>query len=169
MEGGSKRPVSTNFRRYAFPRHTTCSLSSGLIFGDYIVPFLSQLQMLVVSSVKEYETNSPFVIKILQLILQVLIYCAAFTIPFFYPNHRILFDPSGQRAVGVEYEQGGETKVAHADKVILSGGAINSPQLLMLSGVGPAQHLREVGVEVVVLSQLLHIKVRRKVINCFSS
>ncbi len=60
-----------------------------------------------------------------------------------------MFDPSGQRAVGVEYEQGGETKVAHADKVILSGGAINSPQLLMLSGVGPAEHLREVGVEVV--------------------
>ena len=49
----------------------------------------------------------------------------------------------------MEYEQGGETKVAHADKVILSGGAINSPQLLMLSGVGPAEHLREVGVDVV--------------------
>ncbi len=55
------------------------------------------------------------------------------------------------RAVGVAYQHGPEQHVAYADaEVILSGGAINSPQLLMLSGIGPAAHLREVGVDVVV-------------------
>jgi choline dehydrogenase len=53
------------------------------------------------------------------------------------------------RAVGVEYAEGGVPKRARAAReVILSGGAINSPQLLMLSGVGPVDHLREVGVPV---------------------
>ena len=61
---------------------------------------------------------------------------------------RILFE--GQRAVGVDYLQNGETKQAQvSQEVIVSSGAINSPQLLMLSGVGPAQHLREMGLEVV--------------------
>jgi choline dehydrogenase len=54
------------------------------------------------------------------------------------------------RATGVEYRSGGRVHTAHATReVVLSGGAINSPQLLMLSGIGPADHLREVGVEVV--------------------
>ncbi|XP_061527011.1 choline dehydrogenase, mitochondrial [Phycodurus eques] len=61
---------------------------------------------------------------------------------------KILFD--GRRAAGVEYVQNGETKRAFADKeVILSGGAINSPQLLMLSGVGNADELRRHGIPVV--------------------
>jgi choline dehydrogenase len=52
------------------------------------------------------------------------------------------------RAVGVEYRQHGQTQVARAEReVILAGGAINSPQLLMLSGIGPADHLRQVGVK----------------------
>jgi choline dehydrogenase len=56
----------------------------------------------------------------------------------------------GGRAVGVSYLHGPEEKVAHVEReVVLSGGAVNSPQLLMLSGIGPAAHLREVGVEVV--------------------
>lgn len=55
----------------------------------------------------------------------------------------------GGRATGVRYEVRGETKEARAEaEVVLSGGAINSPQLLMLSGVGPADHLREHGIEV---------------------
>ncbi|XP_057675594.1 choline dehydrogenase, mitochondrial [Corythoichthys intestinalis] len=61
---------------------------------------------------------------------------------------KILFD--GHRAVGVEYIQKGETKQVFAEKeVILSGGAINSPQLLMLSGVGNADDLRQHGIPVV--------------------
>ncbi|OLR90891.1 GMC family oxidoreductase [Actinokineospora bangkokensis] len=60
---------------------------------------------------------------------------------------RVVLD--GTRAVGVEYLRDGQTHVVHADgEVLLAGGAINSPQLLMLSGIGPAEHLREVGVDV---------------------
>ncbi|SOE03631.1 GMC family oxidoreductase [Blastococcus haudaquaticus] len=54
------------------------------------------------------------------------------------------------RATGVEYRAGGRVHTARATReVVLSGGAVNSPQLLMLSGIGPADHLREVGVDVV--------------------
>jgi len=54
------------------------------------------------------------------------------------------------RAVGVEYIQKGEQKQARASaEVILAGGAINSPQLLQLSGMGPAALLREQGIDVV--------------------
>ncbi|MBV9212459.1 MAG: GMC family oxidoreductase N-terminal domain-containing protein [Actinobacteria bacterium] len=55
------------------------------------------------------------------------------------------------RAVGVEYEVDGARATARAEReVIASAGAYNSPQLLMLSGIGPADHLREVGIEPVV-------------------
>ena len=61
---------------------------------------------------------------------------------------RILF--SGRRATGVEYRQGGTTHIAHANaEVIVSGGAFNSPQLLQLSGLGPAKTLKDLGLEVV--------------------
>jgi choline dehydrogenase-like flavoprotein len=53
----------------------------------------------------------------------------------------------GTRAVGVEYvARGAVVRANAAREVILSGGAFNSPQLLMLSGIGPADHLREVGI-----------------------
>ncbi|WP_448627581.1 GMC family oxidoreductase [Geodermatophilus sp. URMC 64] len=56
----------------------------------------------------------------------------------------------GGRATGVEYRRGGTLHTARAAaEVVLAGGAINSPQLLLLSGIGPAGHLREVGVDVV--------------------
>ncbi|MEU5995959.1 GMC family oxidoreductase N-terminal domain-containing protein [Spirillospora sp. NPDC047418] len=55
------------------------------------------------------------------------------------------------RATGVRYEARGETHSARADaEVILSGGSVNSPQLLMLSGIGPADHLRSLGIDVIV-------------------
>src|SRR5918998_1686198 len=61
---------------------------------------------------------------------------------------RILFE--GKRAVGVEYERPGRrTRTARAGEVILCGGAINSPQLLQISGVGAADELRALGVDVV--------------------
>ncbi|HZG08870.1 MAG TPA: GMC family oxidoreductase N-terminal domain-containing protein [Allosphingosinicella sp.] len=57
----------------------------------------------------------------------------------------------GRRAVGVEFVQGGVRRVAWAGaEVILAGGAINSPQLLQLSGIGPAALLRAHGVDVAV-------------------
>ncbi len=59
---------------------------------------------------------------------------------------RVLIE--GGRAVGVEYRAGGEARTARAREVVLAGGAINSPQLLMLSGIGPAAHLQEMGIPV---------------------
>ncbi|MEV6997015.1 choline dehydrogenase [Streptomyces sp. NPDC093982] len=61
---------------------------------------------------------------------------------------RVLFE--GNRAVGVECRRGrGPVKQVRAKEVILCGGAINSPQLLQLSGVGNAEELRGLGVDVV--------------------
>src|SRR5262249_24104605 len=57
---------------------------------------------------------------------------------------------AGRRAVGVSYLHQGQTKQANAEReVILSGGTINSPHLLLLSGVGPADELRALGMDVV--------------------
>ena len=58
---------------------------------------------------------------------------------------RILFH--GARAKGVEAESGGETFIVEGDEIILSAGAIHSPHLLLLSGVGPAEELRPLGIE----------------------
>jgi choline dehydrogenase len=61
---------------------------------------------------------------------------------------RILFE--GRRARAVEYRQGSSLRTARARKEILvSGGAYNSPQLLQLSGVGPAELLKQHGIEIV--------------------
>lgn len=60
---------------------------------------------------------------------------------------RVLFD--GTRAVGVEACHNGQTIRVKAKEIILSAGAISSPQLLMLSGVGPADELRALGIDVV--------------------
>ncbi|MEM8862528.1 MAG: GMC oxidoreductase, partial [Chloroflexota bacterium] len=54
-----------------------------------------------------------------------------------------------KQCTGVEYTQNGHTKTVTANKeVILCGGAINSPQLLLLSGIGPSEHLKNMGVDV---------------------
>lgn len=61
---------------------------------------------------------------------------------------RVLF--SGRRAIGVDYRKGTATRTAYANgEVILAGGAFNTPQLLQLSGIGPANILREHGIDVV--------------------
>jgi choline dehydrogenase-like flavoprotein len=73
------------------------------------------------------------------------------------PNLQVITDAhttrilmQGRRAVGVEYRQGGERKQLNAAReVLLAAGALMSPQLLMLSGIGPAAHLQAHGVPVV--------------------
>jgi choline dehydrogenase len=63
-------------------------------------------------------------------------------------TRRILFE--GRRTVGVEYTSGGErVRLRCTREVILTAGAINSPQLLLLSGIGPAEELRDKGIAVV--------------------
>lgn len=60
---------------------------------------------------------------------------------------RLIFD--GRKAVGVEYLRHGMLRRARARReIILAGGAINSPQLLQLSGIGPADHLRQFGIAI---------------------
>ncbi len=60
---------------------------------------------------------------------------------------QVLFE--GRRAIGVRFRQRGALRTVRARReVVLCGGAINSPQLLLLSGVGPAQHLTEMGIAV---------------------
>ncbi|WP_280772269.1 choline dehydrogenase [Salipaludibacillus daqingensis] len=59
-------------------------------------------------------------------------------------------DFEGTKAKGVTYQRNGKTHQINAGEVILSGGAINTPQLLQLSGVGDAEHLRSLGIKPVV-------------------
>ncbi len=64
---------------------------------------------------------------------------------------KVLLD--GRRATGVEYQQDigpGRRIVTARREVVLAAGAIDSPKLLMLSGIGPAEHLRETGIDVLV-------------------
>lgn len=61
---------------------------------------------------------------------------------------RVIFD--GKRAIGVEYEKNDKTFFVEARKeVIISAGSVQSPQILMLSGIGPKEHLEEFGIKVV--------------------
>ena len=73
------------------------------------------------------------------------------------PNLRVLtgatvlgLELEGDRAAGVRYRgrRGGETVARAAAEVVLCAGAIGSPQILMLSGIGPAEHLRDLGIRV---------------------
>ncbi len=62
---------------------------------------------------------------------------------------KILMD--GNKAIGIEYFKNGKLIKANADReVLISGGVFGSPQLLMLSGIGPADHLKDVGIEPVI-------------------
>lgn len=63
---------------------------------------------------------------------------------------KVLIDKESKRAFGMEFIRDGEKQIVYAKReVILSAGAISSPQLLMLSGIGPATHLQEIGIEVI--------------------
>ena len=70
-----------------------------------------------------------------------------FTIREGAPVQRILFD--GTRASGVEVRSGGEVFAVEGEQVVLCAGAVGSPQILMLSGIGPAAYLEEMGLPVV--------------------
>ncbi|XP_063709218.1 glucose dehydrogenase [FAD, quinone]-like [Culicoides brevitarsis] len=66
------------------------------------------------------------------------------------PVVKIHIDPVSKKVKGVHFERNGDPFYAEvAKEVILSAGAINSPQLLMLSGVGPAEHLKKFGIQVI--------------------
>ncbi|MEM9728195.1 MAG: GMC family oxidoreductase N-terminal domain-containing protein [Myxococcota bacterium] len=63
--------------------------------------------------------------------------------------HRLLFDAS-RKATGVEYEREGQERSAQVSReVVLCAGALETPKLLLLSGIGPAEHLRALGIPVV--------------------
>lgn len=63
---------------------------------------------------------------------------------------KVLIDPPTRRAYGVEFIKDGKKHVVKARKeVILAAGAINTPQLLMLSGIGPREHLENLGINVI--------------------
>src|SRR5262249_28130171 len=61
---------------------------------------------------------------------------------------RLLFD--GRRCIGVRVSEKDKERDVRAGQVIVSAGALNSPAILMRAGIGPAQHLMEVGVDVIV-------------------
>ncbi|HVL56722.1 MAG TPA: GMC oxidoreductase [Burkholderiaceae bacterium] len=77
---------------------------------------------------------------------------------------RVLFD--GRRACGVTYRRGGEQCTVRAREIVLCAGAIQSPQLLELSGIGEPQRLRALGIDVVAASPAVgehmidHLQVR---------
>jgi choline dehydrogenase-like flavoprotein len=62
---------------------------------------------------------------------------------------RVLMDPKGMRALGVEFiKNGRRQRVLASKEVILSAGALGTPPILMHSGIGPAEHLRALGIPV---------------------
>ncbi|AMB59361.1 GMC family oxidoreductase [Microterricola viridarii] len=68
--------------------------------------------------------------------------------------HRLLFDAprdgAAPRVIGVEFEQGGEVQTLLADEVVLAAGALDSPRVLLRSGIGPASELGAHGIRSVV-------------------
>lgn len=63
---------------------------------------------------------------------------------------KVLIDKASMKAIGVEFVKNRKRRIVRARKeVILSAGSLNSPQLLMLSGIGPEDHLKDIGVDVI--------------------
>jgi choline dehydrogenase-like flavoprotein len=71
--------------------------------------------------------------------------------------HKVLINKQ-KRAFGVKYEKNGEIRIAKARKeVIVCGGGISTPPILMHSGIGPRQHLEEMGVSIISLIDYIQI------------
>ena len=63
---------------------------------------------------------------------------------------KILIDSSTNKTTGVRFEKQGKIhEIGVSKEVIVSAGTINSPQILMLSGIGPADHLKSLGIPVI--------------------
>lgn len=63
---------------------------------------------------------------------------------------KILIDPASKRAYGIEFMKDNKRQMVFAKKeVVMSAGSLNTPQLLMISGIGPAQHLSEFNIPVI--------------------
>lgn len=63
---------------------------------------------------------------------------------------KVIIDETTKRALGVEFIRNGKKSAAYAKReVILSAGTVNTPHLLMLSGVGPREHLEQIGIKVI--------------------
>ena len=60
---------------------------------------------------------------------------------------KLIFE--GKKAVGIEYLRAGKPEQARGNQIVLSGGVVDSPKLLMLSGIGPADHLKRTGIPVI--------------------
>lgn len=70
---------------------------------------------------------------------------------FLFQAEQILINKDTKQAFGVVFNKFGIKKTVYIDReVILSAGSLASPQVLMLSGIGPAKHLEEMGIEVLV-------------------
>jgi choline dehydrogenase len=78
---------------------------------------------------------------------------------------KVLLDEN-KRAIGVRFKRDGKVQNVYARReVILSSGAINSPHLLMLTGIGPASHLKEMGVPLVKV-KAMKVECLRRVLKC---
>ena len=63
---------------------------------------------------------------------------------------QVMIDPLTRQAYAVKFERKGKIYIIHATKeIVLSAGSVNTPQLLMLSGIGPAEHLKDLNIPVI--------------------
>lgn len=141
---GDGGPVRTQFCRYKDPLVDAFGAAGATAHGwtdDYngaAQEGFGRLQMSIRQGRRESAANAYLRPALSRPNLTVQTYALAEAVEF-----------SGNRATGIRWRRGGQPHADHAEReVILAGGVINTPQLLMLSGVGPAAQLRDLGIEV---------------------